>query len=138
MTSPSRADRFATALRAFFVGDLDTFLDLYDERSVHTFPFAPPTMPSRVVGRTDIDRWMRSVSDIVTFGDGIHDVTVREGADFVTAEWKALGHFPDGSSREISYVAVVTLDGDVVREYREYITPLDLQPAGRSPRTIRA
>lgn len=128
MTSPSRADRFRTALEAFFVGDLDTFLELYDERSVHTFPFAPPTMPSRVVGRAEIERWMRSVSDIVTFGGGIHDVITHEGADFVTAEWKALGHFPDGASREISYVAVVTFDGDVVREYREYINPLDLQP----------
>ncbi len=117
--SPSRFDRSRTALQAFFVGDLDTFLDLYDERSVHTFPFAAPTMPSQVLGRTEIDRWMRSVSDIVTFGAGVHDVTVREGADFATAEWKALGHFPDGRSREISYVAVVTVDGDVVRDSRE-------------------
>lgn len=70
MTSPSRADRFTTALQAFFVGDLDTFLELYDGRSVHVFPFAPPTMPPKVVGRTEIDRWMRSVSDIVTFGGG--------------------------------------------------------------------
>lgn len=129
-TSTSDRVRLLTAgLEAFHREDVETFMAMYREDAVHEFPFAPEGMPTRVEGREAIEAWMRTVPDLLTLDGGMHDLQIHEGGDTLTAEWSSTGHFADGTPAAISYVAVVTFDGDLVARYRDYINPLDLRPA---------
>ncbi len=125
----TRARVLTRSLDAFHRADVDTFMAMYADDAVHEFPFAPEGMPMRVEGRAAIEAWMRKVPDILTLDGGMHDLRIHEGADTLTAEWSSTGHFADGSPAAVSYVAVVTFEGDLVVRYRDYINPLDLQPA---------
>lgn len=101
---------------------------MYREDAVHEFPFAPEGMPTRVEGREAIKAWMRTVPDLLTLDGGMHDLRIHEGGDTLTAEWSSTGHFADGTPAAISYVAVVTFDGDLVAHYRDYINPSTCGP----------
>jgi ketosteroid isomerase-like protein len=124
-----RAEWFADRIRAFFRNDVETFMTLYREDAVYTFPFAVEGMPSRVEGKAAISEWMHRVPEIVTFDGTVTDLVVSEGADTLTAEWSATGRFANGAPASMSYVAVVTLQDGLVKEYHDYMNPLGLQPA---------
>lgn len=128
-TSTSDRVRLLTAgLEAFHREDVETFMAMYREDAVHEFPFAPEGMPARVEGREAIEAWMRTVPDLLTLDGGMHDLRIHEGGDTLTAEWSSTGHFADGTPAAISYVAVVTFDGDLVAHYRDYINPSTCGP----------
>lgn len=124
-----RAEWFEGAVRAFFRNDIETFTTMYRDDAVHTFPFAPEGMPSRVEGKAAISEYMHRVPEIVTFDGTVTGLTISEGADTLTAEWSATGRFANGTPAALSYVAVVTFQDGLVKEYHDYMNPLDLQPA---------
>lgn len=128
-TVSDRVRLLTASLDAFHREDVGTFMAMYHDDAVHEFPFAPDGMPTRVEGREAIEAWMRTVPDLLTLDGGMHDLRIHEGADTLTAEWSSTGHFADDTPAAISYVAVVTFEGDLVVRYRDYINPLDLRPA---------
>jgi uncharacterized protein len=124
-----RAEWFASIVRAFFRNDVETFMTMYRDDAVHIFPFAPEGFPSRVEGKAAISDWMHRVPDFVAFDGTVTDLTISEGADTLTAEWSAKGRFANGEPAAMSYVAVVTFQDGLVKEYHDYMNPLQLQPA---------
>jgi uncharacterized protein len=98
----------------------------------HTFPFAPDGVPSRLEGKVAINDWMRQVPDLVTFDGAVAGLTISEAGDTLTAEWSATGRFSNGAPAALSYVAIVTFQDGLVKEYHDYMNPLELQPGLRS------
>ena len=80
MTTIAAPDWFSTALEALPAGDIEGFVQMYDDDAVHEFPFAPEGRPERLEGKSAIAGYMQNLPAAVQF-DSFDDVRVREAGD---------------------------------------------------------
>ena len=115
--------RASEALKA---GNIDGWMEIYSPEAVHEFPFAPESVPRRLIGRDAIAAYMQRLLQRIRFGT-LSDICVRESGDELIIE--ATGHhwnIPDDTSRDISYVWFINRRDGRVTHYRDYMNPLQL------------
>ncbi|MCP2167282.1 nuclear transport factor 2 family protein [Goodfellowiella coeruleoviolacea] len=125
--SPRTArDLFEESLRRLLAKDMTGYAALWAADGVFEFPFAPANYPTRLVGRSAVEDYLRGYPDLLDVRE-ITECTVHETADpdVVVAEFEAAGRVvATGRPYRMRYVAVVTArDGEITR-YRDYWSPL--------------
>ena len=100
--------------------------DMLADDAVVEFPFAPPNVPKRLVGKTAIVEYVNTLAGQFTFDRfGEPSVQTTADPDLVVAEFEAFGrHNATGEIYDQSYISFIhTRDGYIVH-YREYWNPL--------------
>ncbi|WP_394824511.1 nuclear transport factor 2 family protein [Pendulispora albinea] len=129
--SPRRAAREAAAAHLERIGrDLEAWMELFDERAIIEFPYAPSLgTPARLEGKAAIRSYMADI--LPQMKDlAFTDVRITEtrDPDVVFVESHGEAHI-DASGRHLSRYAqdyvmrLETRDGKIVH-YREYWNPL--------------
>jgi uncharacterized protein len=97
MTTIVAPEWFAAALDSLRAGDIDGFVQMYDDDAVHEFPVAPEGRPERLEGKSAIAEYMKNLPAVVQF-DSFDDVRVREAGDELIVEANGHGRRPGGAS----------------------------------------
>ncbi|MEU7317193.1 nuclear transport factor 2 family protein [Streptomyces sp. NPDC007083] len=135
-------DVYRHGLRLLLDKDIPAWVDLWDPDGVFELPFAPDGWPARLEGKAAVADYMRGYPDHIDLHDfpdvEIHRTTVPET---VVVEMRGVGRLVDsGTSFDMTYIAVVTVQNGLFTHYRDYCNPLVLlqEPAsdftGRNPR----
>jgi uncharacterized protein len=118
---------FTTALESLRAGDIDGFVQMYDDDAVHEFPFAPEGRPERLEGRSAIAEYMKDLPALVRF-DSFDGVRVREVGDELIVEAGGHGTRPgSGAPFDMQYVWFITHKNGRVSHFRDYMNPLRLR-----------
>jgi ketosteroid isomerase-like protein len=120
------SDLVEHALDLLLKHDMAGFAGLWAEDGVLEFPFAAAGYPARVEGREAIHEYLRGYPDLLDVR-AITAKTVHETADpaVVVVEMTAAGVVvASRKPYELSYIAVLTVDGGEIRRYRDYWSPL--------------
>lgn len=102
-----------------------TFVEMLAEDSVMEFPFAPPGLPDRLVGRDAVADHLTKLARLITF-DRIGSATVhaRDGETTVLTFETAGSGVETGAPYNQRYLSVITTaDGQIAR-YLDYWNPL--------------
>ncbi|MFG3116659.1 nuclear transport factor 2 family protein [Streptomyces sp. NPDC048197] len=129
-TSP--ADLYRHSLRLLLDKDIPAWVDLWAERGVMEFPFAPPGWPQRLEGRAAIAAYMRDYPDHIELHD-FPDVRIHRTTDTgtVVVEMRGVGRVVEtGGPFDMTYIAVVTVQDGRFTSYRDYWNPLAVQASG--------
>ncbi|MFE2353852.1 nuclear transport factor 2 family protein [Streptomyces parvulus] len=119
-------------LRLLLDKDIDSWVGLWAEDGVMEFPFAPEGRPRRLEGREAVAAYMRHYPDHIDLHD-IPELRIHETTDpaTVVVEMRAVGRLVrTGAPYDMTYVAVVTVEGGRFTSYRDYWNPLVLQAPG--------
>jgi hypothetical protein len=85
MTAIPAPGWFTAALESLRAGDVDGYMQMYDDDAVHEFPFAPEGRLERLEGKPAIAEYMKNLPAAVQF-DSFDDVRVREAGDELIVE----------------------------------------------------
>jgi len=133
MTVPmAPTELYRHSLQLLLDKNIRAWVDLWDEGGVFEFPFAPPGWPERLEGRRAIADYMRHYPDHVDLHDfpevTIHRTTVPET---IVVEMRGVGRLVETDSPfDMTYIAVVTVEGGRITSYRDYWNPLAVQQPG--------
>ncbi len=123
MTAIAAPEWFTTALESLRAGDVDGFMQMYDDDAVHEFPFAPEGRLERLEGKTAIAEYMKRLPAAVQF-DSFDDVRVRETGDELIVEATGHGRRPgSGEPFHMQYVWFITHENGHVSRFRDYMNP---------------
>lgn len=127
MSAPtSPADLYRHSLRLLLDKNIPDWLALWAEDGVMEFPFAPDGWPQRLEGREAIAAYMRPYPDHIDLRD-FPDLRIHRTTDPETlvVEMRGVGRLVHtGSPFEMTYIAVVTVQGGRFTSYRDYWNPL--------------
>ena len=120
------SDVFRTAIGSRLVAGADSMFDMFADDAVMEFPFAPSTVPKRVVGKPAIVEYVNTLAGQFTFERfGEPSVQTTADPDLVVAEFEALGrHNATGEIYDQHYVSFIHTRGSYIVHYREYWNPL--------------
>jgi ketosteroid isomerase-like protein len=119
-------DLVEQALDLLLDHDMTGFAGLWAEDGVLEFPFAGPGYPKRVEGRDAIREYLRDYPNLLDIREVVAKA-VHETADpaVVVVEFTVAGVVVASQKPyELSYIAVITVDGGEIRHYRDYWSPL--------------
>jgi ketosteroid isomerase-like protein len=120
------ADLVERGLGLLLQHDMAGFAGLWAEDGVLEFPFASAGYPPRVEGRDAIREYLRDYPNLLDIRD-VTAKTVHETADpgVVVVEFTVAGVVvAKQTPYELSYIAVITVEGGEIRRYRDYWSPL--------------
>ncbi|MFE9685490.1 nuclear transport factor 2 family protein [Streptomyces sp. NPDC002701] len=124
--APRPADLFRHGLRLLLDKDIPGWVDLWDDRGVLEFPFAPQGWPKRLEGKQAVADYMRHYPDHVDLHD-FPDVRIHETGDSgtIVVEMRGVGLLVEtGAPFDMTYIAVVTVADGLITHYRDYWNPL--------------
>ncbi|ANZ14187.1 ketosteroid isomerase-like protein [Streptomyces noursei ATCC 11455] len=127
-------DLFRHGLRLLLDQDFAAWVDLWDERGVFEFPFAPEDRPRRLEGKSAVAAYMRDYPRHIELHDFPH-LTIHQTQDpgTIIAEMGAVGRLvATDEPFAMSYVAVVTVADGRIAHYRDYWNPLAIPASLRS------
>ncbi|GAA1244888.1 nuclear transport factor 2 family protein [Kitasatospora nipponensis] len=126
MTTPlTPAELYRHGLQLLLDKDIPAWVDLWDERGVLSFPFAPGGWPSRLEGKAAVGDYMRHYPDHIDLHD-FPDVKIHQTVDSETivVEMRGVGLLVEtGSPFDMAYIAVVTVKDGRITSYRDYWNP---------------
>jgi uncharacterized protein len=123
MTAIAAPEWFTTALESLRAGDIDGFMQMYDDDAVHEFPFAPEGRLERLEGKAAIAEYMQRLPAAVQL-DSFADVRVRETGDELIVEATGHGRRPgSGEPFHMQYVWFITHENGRVSRFRDYMNP---------------
>jgi ketosteroid isomerase-like protein len=125
-------DRLLAALVAH---DMDGFADCFAPSGSIEFPFASPGYPERIDGRDDIRSYMSRYPEIVDVREVVAQRRLHtEQAGTVVVEFE-LGGVGVANQRPytLKYVAVITVGGEGIEDYRDYWSPAAAEEALSAP-----
>ncbi|MDT0449449.1 nuclear transport factor 2 family protein [Streptomyces hesseae] len=132
--SISPAELYRHGLRLLLAKDIPGWVGLWAEDGVMEFPFAPPGRPTRLAGRAAIADYMRPYPDHIDLHDFPEaDLRIHRTTDprTVVAEMRGVGRLVQtGRSFDMTYIAVVTVEGGRFTSYRDYWNPLAVLEPG--------
>jgi ketosteroid isomerase-like protein len=114
------------ALDLLLKHDMAGFAGLWAEDGIVEFPFASAGYPARVEGRDAIREYVRDYPNLLDIRE-VTAKTVHETADpaVVVVEFTVAGvAVATQKPYELSYIAVITVEGGEIRRYRDYWSPL--------------
>ncbi|MEC4574298.1 nuclear transport factor 2 family protein [Streptomyces virginiae] len=133
MTTPmTAAELYRHGLELLLEKDIAAWVDLWDTDGVLEFPFAPEGRPSRLDGKAAVGAYMRHYPDHVDLHDfpdvKIHQTTVPET---IVVEMRGVGRLvKTDMPYDMTYIAVVTVEGGLITSYRDYWNPLAASQPG--------
>ncbi|MFJ9933982.1 nuclear transport factor 2 family protein [Streptomyces virginiae] len=133
MTTPmTAAELYRHGLELLLEKDIGAWVDLWDTDGVLEFPFAPEGWPSRLDGKAAVGAYMRHYPDHVDLHDfpdvKIHQTTVPET---IVVEMRGVGRLvKTDTPYDMTYIAVVTVEGGLITSYRDYWNPLAASQPG--------
>ncbi|GGQ40043.1 MULTISPECIES: nuclear transport factor 2 family protein [Streptomyces] len=133
MTTPmTAAELYRHGLELLLEKDIAAWVDLWDADGVLEFPFAPEGLPSRLDGKAAVGAYMRHYPDHVDLHDfpdvKIHQTTVPET---IVVEMRGVGRLvKTDTPYDMTYIAVVTVEGGLITSYRDYWNPLAASQPG--------
>ena len=116
----------ATAIHALQAGNVDGWMEMYEQDAIHEFPFASEGAPRELRGRPAIAAYMQQLPKRFRFGT-LSDVCVHEGDNETIVE--ATGHhqlLEDDAPRNLDYVWFIKHRNGKVTHIRDYMNPLQL------------
>ncbi|GAA4501035.1 nuclear transport factor 2 family protein [Actinoallomurus oryzae] len=123
-TSP--ADLYRHGLRLLLAKDIPGWVGLWAEDGVMEFPFAPRGWPERLAGKEAIAAYMRDYPDHIDLHD-FPDLRIHQTTDprTIVVEMRGVGRLVQtGDPFDMTYIAVVTVQGGRITFYRDYWNPL--------------
>ncbi|MFB7666366.1 nuclear transport factor 2 family protein [Kitasatospora sp. NPDC056138] len=133
MTVPmAPAELYRHGLHLLLEKDIAAWVDLWDEKGVLEFPFAPEGWPKRLEGRAAVSDYMSHYPDHVDLHDfpdvEIHQTTVPET---IVVEMRGVGRLVETDRPfDMTYIAVVTVEDGHITSYRDYWNPLAVSQPG--------
>ncbi|MFJ9850179.1 nuclear transport factor 2 family protein [Streptomyces sp. NPDC101150] len=129
-TSPT--DLYRHSLRLLLDKNIPAWVDLWAEHGVMEFPFAPPGWPERLEGRDAIAAYVRDYPDHIDLHDfpdlRIHQTTAP---GTIVVEMRGVGRMVEtGDPFDMTYIAVVAVQGGRFTSYRDYWNPQSVQASG--------
>lgn len=125
-TIPAFSAMLKTALSAQLAPNAASFVDMFDERGVMEFPFAPEGGVRRIEGRAALIAYLADLGALV----GIANVsvpTVHRTTDSGTVilEFESAGtSIATGRAYRQTYISVIKLVAGRIVHYRDYWNPL--------------
>ena len=114
----------ADALDSLTAGDIDGWMEIYEDDAAHEFPFAREGAPKRLEGKSTIAEYMSEIVTRVQF-DSFDDLRVREAGDELIIEANGHGTRPaTGAPFHMQYVWFITHHDGRVSRLRDYMNPL--------------
>ncbi len=102
------------------------FFDLFAEDGAMEFPFAPPGRPKKVSGHADLLAYLEPLADrlvIESFTNPVVHWTLDPR--IVILEFNIAAHIRgNGQSYNQSYIEVITLENEKIKNIRDYWNPL--------------
>ncbi|GAA2630642.1 nuclear transport factor 2 family protein [Streptomyces axinellae] len=129
VTPTAPEELYRHSLRLLLDKDIPAWVELFDERAVMEFPFAPEGWPARLEGKAEIVAYMRHYPDRIDLHDfpsvEIHR-TIEPGT--IVVEMRGVGRLVEtGGPFDMTYIAVVTVANGRIASYRDYWNPLALR-----------
>jgi ketosteroid isomerase-like protein len=126
MQASSTIEVFRKSVELLEKGDIDQWIELFDDDVVFEFPFAPKDRPSRFDSKTALSQHVRARAERMA-APKVEELKVYATDDpsFIVAEMvvKSIS----GQARRA--IAVVTVRNGLITGYRDYWNPLDLKAA---------
>jgi ketosteroid isomerase-like protein len=133
MSAPtSPADLYRHSLRLLLDKNIPGWVGLWAENGVMEFPFAPRGWPERLDGKEAIAAYMRHYPDHIDLHD-FPGLRIHETADpeIIVVEMRGVGRLVETDSLfDMTYIAVVTIQGGHFTSYRDYWNPLAVLEPG--------
>ncbi|MFC7896958.1 nuclear transport factor 2 family protein [Streptomyces sp. NPDC057381] len=140
MSAPtSPADLYRHSLRLLLDKDVAAWTDLWADDGVMEFPFAPEGWPGRLEGKEAIGAYMRGYPDHIDLRD-FPELRVHRTVEPETlvVEMRGVGRLVrTGAPFDMTYIAVVTVEGGRFTSYRDYWNPLAVLEPGADFRSGR-
>ncbi|WCN05472.1 nuclear transport factor 2 family protein [Streptomyces sp. M92] len=140
MSAPtSPADLYRHSLRLLLDKDVAAWTDLWADDGVMEFPFAPEGWPGRLEGKEAIGAYMRGYPDHIDLRD-FPELRVHRTVEPETlvVEMRGVGRLVrTGEPFDVTYIAVVTVEGGRFTSYRDYWNPLAVLEPGADFRSGR-
>lgn len=126
-SSSTAAEVLEQVMPAMLQGDIEELLGHCTEDVVFEFPFAPAGRPRRVEGHDAIRAYMQPIFGRMRIQEVTHR-TVHQSVDPSVAiiEFAMRVELADGSTREPSYIDVLTVRDGRIARFRDYWNPLAL------------
>lgn len=120
--------------------DAATFLDMVAENGVMEFPYSPPGLPTRLVGKAAIARHLESLGDMIAFDRmGKPTIHATTDPDVTIVEFEGFGSgVATGESYDQRYISVIRTDAGRIMHYRDYWNPLVVLRALRGSAVVDA
>ncbi|MFK0181616.1 nuclear transport factor 2 family protein [Streptomyces xanthochromogenes] len=133
MSAPSSpADLYRHSLQLLLDKDIPALVGLWAEDGVMEFPFAPDGWPKRLNDRAAIAAYMRHYPDQIDLHD-FPELVIHQTTDpkTIVVEMRGVGRLvKTGSPFDMTYIAVVTVEGGRITSYRDYWNPLAVLEPG--------
>ena len=126
---PGFAAMLRDALGDLLAPDAKTFVEMFDERGVMEFPFAPPDGVNRLEGRAALVDYLRGLGSMVAI-ERITAPVVHQtpGSPTVILEFGSVARsVATGKTYRQSYISVIRIAAQRIVHYRDYWNPLVVQ-----------
>ncbi|MFE0806236.1 nuclear transport factor 2 family protein [Streptomyces sp. NPDC058848] len=140
MSAPtSPADLYRRSLRLLLDKDIAAWTGLWADDGVMEFPFAPEGWPGRLEGKEAIGAYMRGYPDHIDLR-GFPELRIHRTVEPETlvVEMRGVGRLVRTDAPfDMTYIAVVTVEGGRFTSYRDYWNPLAVLEPGADFRSGR-
>lgn len=123
---PAFSTMIAQALGSSLTITTDSFAEMFAEDGVMEFPFAPPSIPDVLEGRSAIANHLKWLPGLLTI-DSFSEPQVHRSEDGKTVilEFNCIGKATaTGKPYNQSYVSIITMHNGRIQRYRDYWNPL--------------
>jgi ketosteroid isomerase-like protein len=112
------------ALDALKRGDVQPWVDMFQDDGVMEFPYAPAGGHTRLDGKAAIAEYLRPYPERISIKRVIRRAVYHCG-DVMVAEFACESTaLSTGNAFEMNYVGIVTIQNGKVKHYRDYWNPL--------------
>lgn len=123
---PAFSTMIAQALGSSLTITTDSFAEMFTEDGVMEFPFAPPSIPDVLKGRSGIANHLEWLPELLTI-DSFSEPQVYRSEDGKTVilEFDCIGRATaTGKPYNQRYISVITMHNGRIKRYRDYWNPL--------------
>jgi ketosteroid isomerase-like protein len=112
------------ALDALKMGDVQPWVNMFQDDGVMEFPYAPAGGHTRLDGKAAIAEYLKPYPERISIKRVIRRAVYHCG-DVMVAEFACESTaVPTGNQFEMNYVAIVTVKNGKIKHYRDYWNPL--------------
>ena len=123
---PSLSALLREALGDLLAPEAHSLLEMCAEEIVFEFPFSPPGLTQRLVGKAALAAYLPTVATSITIESmSLGRVLVSSKADVAAIEFSCKGRANQTGARyDQDYVTLVDLGNGLITRYRDYWNPL--------------